>query len=157
MNKSIVRTIISAHQANQTVAAAGVASEGFSGWTGSAAITAEVFQAYASTRKATRVKKLHHVVSGRSDPNIGVILQGEEDECLIGQLQAAGSAKGSIELAVALVVVLGREHKGGEPEVGEDEVQRRVVELVAAQDGQDEGGEPEAEDKSGLIERLELA
>jgi hypothetical protein len=46
------------------------------------------------------------------------------------------------------------EDKGSEPEVREDEVQRRIVEFVGRSEGEDEGGNPEAEDKGGLVRTI---
>jgi hypothetical protein len=43
------------------------------------------------------------------------------------------------------------EHKGCEPEVREDEIQRCVVGFVGRGEGEDEGGDPEAKDKSRLV------
>lgn len=78
-------------------------------------------------------------------------LQSKEDKGLIGQLLAAVAAgRRRVPLAVGLVVVLGGEDEGREPQVAEDEVGRAVVLLVAGPEGQDEAGEPESEDEGGL-------
>lgn len=77
-------------------------------------------------------------------------LQCQEDKSLARQLQIARSTERRIQLALALVVVLGREHERREPEVAEDEVWQGVVELVGAENGEDEGGHPEAEDDGRL-------
>ena len=77
-------------------------------------------------------------------------LQSQEDESFAGQLQVTRTTERRIQLALALVVVLSREYESREPEVAEDEVWQAVVELVGAEDGENEGGYPETEDDSGL-------
>jgi hypothetical protein len=77
-------------------------------------------------------------------------LQSNEDESLAGQLQRATAAGGSIGYAFGLVVVLSCEDEGREPEVGEDEVEGQVVGFGGRDEGQDEGGEPEAEGQGRL-------
>jgi hypothetical protein len=79
-------------------------------------------------------------------------LQCQEDESLARQLQITRSTERRIQLALALVVVLSREHKRREPEVAEDEVRQAVVELVGAESGEDEGGHPEAENDGRLAQ-----
>ena len=77
--------------------------------------------------------------------------QSQEHERLARQLQVAGSAERSVELALALIVVPYRDHKGCEPEAAEDDVRERVVGFVGAEGGEDEGREPKAEDDAGLV------
>jgi hypothetical protein len=54
-------------------------------------------------------------------------LQCDEDKCLVGQLQRAAAAWGSVGRTFGLVVVLGGEDEGCEPEIGEDEVEWQIV------------------------------
>lgn len=77
-------------------------------------------------------------------------LQRKEDEGLACQLQVAATSRGRIQLAVRLVVVLGGEDEGREPQIREDEVGGAVVESVAVEEGEYEGGKPEGEDEGGL-------
>ena len=78
----------------------------------------------------------------------------EEEECdkverdnglLAGTVALAGFA----EAALSAAPVLGREDEGGEPEVGEDEVDGGQVATVFANKGQDGTNEPEAQSNSG--------
>lgn len=71
--------------------------------------------------------------------------EGKEDEGLVGELQVAAATGGRVESARRPVVVLGGEDEGREPEIGEDEVGKGVVELVEPHHWGDEGWDPEEE------------
>jgi hypothetical protein len=95
----------------------------------------------------------HRSRSSRGSPNHNIDdesdqreEEGQEDERLVGKFQAAVANRRSISPARRLVIVLGSEDEGSEPEVREDEVQWEIPLLVRLDEGYERRGDPEAED-----------